>query len=63
MPATIERPMTSGEAARALGVSQQTVRLWVKDRRLPAEITPLGALIPRAAVETLAATRAGRNQP
>jgi len=58
MPAVLGETLTTGQAARALGVSEQSVRVWVRDGRLPAEITPLGALIPHQAVETLRRSRA-----
>lgn len=52
--------LSSGAAARLLGVSQQTVLTWVKAGTLPAQRCPLGFLLPRVDVERLAAQRAAR---
>lgn len=64
MPATIDG-LRTGEAARLIGVSEQTIRAWVRDGRLPATRTPLGALVDAAAVAQLAAEReqAARERP
>jgi excisionase family DNA binding protein len=45
------------EAARRLEVSVELVRAWMRDGRLPHIQTPLGRLVPRDAVERLAAER------
>lgn len=57
MAATTYRPMTSGEAARALSVSQQTARLWARSGKLPAVLTPLGLLFDAGDVERLRLAR------
>lgn len=57
MPAVIDQPLTTGAAARAAGVSEQTIRTWMRSGRLPAEQTPLGALIDRAALGQIIAER------
>ena len=44
MPAIADR-LTTSEAARATGVSAETVRAWLRAGRLPCEPTPLGRLI------------------
>ncbi len=44
MLATDER-LTTGQAARAAGVSEQTIRQWLKAGALQYEQTPLGRLI------------------
>ncbi len=58
MPAVQDGTLTTSSAARLLRVSEQTVRVWVRDGRLPAEITPLGALFDPATVEALRRSRA-----
>ena len=45
MSAAIDMRVTPSEAARAAGVSVDTVRGWVRAGILRAEHTPLGALI------------------
>ena len=44
MPAAIEQKLTTGQAARAIGVSEQTIRIWTRSKRLRGEPTPLGHL-------------------
>ncbi len=51
---------TPSEAARELGCSAEWVRRLTKCGRLPCVPTPLGRLIPRAAVEALRRERAAR---
>jgi len=54
-----EQRLTVSQAARAAGVAESTVRLWIRTGRLDAEQTPLGALVHlRALGECLAARRA-----
>ncbi len=57
MPAT-HSPETDGwmstsMAARAIGVSGESVRAWLRSGALPHTVTPLGALIRREDVEAL----------
>ena len=56
MPAVIGG-LRTGEAARVLGVSEQSVRSWARAGRLPYTATPYGALFDTRAVHTLAAQR------
>jgi excisionase family DNA binding protein len=56
MPATIDG-LRTGEAARLIGVSEQTVRGLVRAGKLQAVSTPLGALIDEDATRQLAAVR------
>ena len=56
MPATVDGLRTS-EAARLLGLSEQTVRGLVRAGKLPAIQTPYGALIDCQAAHNLAAQR------
>src|SRR5215213_2316374 len=44
MPATLEK-LTTSAAARVAGVSEQSIRQWVRRGLLPAEIMPLGLLV------------------
>ncbi len=37
--------LSTSEAARAAGVSAETIRKWAQSGRLPAQVTPLGLLI------------------
>ena len=49
MPAVQTGELLSTSAASHLaGVSAVTIRAWVRDGRLPAQTTPLGALIQRS---------------
>jgi excisionase family DNA binding protein len=50
---TAESALSTGQAARALGVSSQWILHWCKVGRLPSTITALGRLIPAEAVEQL----------
>ncbi len=57
MPAT-HSPETDGwmstsMAARLIGVSGESVRLWLRSGALPHQATPLGALIRREDVDRL----------
>ena len=45
MPTIADDRLTTGAAARAAGVSEQTIRQWLKSGRLAHETTPLGRLI------------------
>ena len=56
MPATVDGLRTS-EAARMIGVSEQTIRAWVRACLLSHVQTPLGALIDSQAAHDLAAQR------
>src|SRR3712207_2827235 len=56
MPATIDG-LRTGEAARLIGVSEQTVRGPVRAGKLKAVSTPLGALIDEDSAHQLAAAR------
>ena len=56
MQATIEG-LRTGEAARLLGVSEQSVRTLVRRRKLLATVTPLGLLVDEADAHRLAAER------
>ncbi len=49
--------ISTGQAARLIGVSEQSIRQWAASGRLPATVTPLGRLFDRAAVAALAAER------
>jgi hypothetical protein len=61
VPAVIDQPLTTGAAARAAGVSEQTIRTWARSGRLPVIATPLGMLIDRAALgQVIAAWEAVR---
>lgn len=51
--------LTTSDAARLVGVSKDTIRLWERRGKLPAERTPGGVrLFQRADVEALANQRA-----
>ena len=61
MPATLA-PLSTSEAARAAGVSAESIRGWVHSGRLAAQRTALGALIAtRAAAQQRPAGR-GREE-
>ncbi|MCS7256457.1 MAG: helix-turn-helix domain-containing protein [Thermomicrobium sp.] len=49
--------LTTAQVARRLGVSQELVRVWARQGRLPYVPTPHGRLYPAAEVERLAAER------
>ena len=44
MTTTIDEKLTTAQAARAIGVSEQTIRIWTRSKRLRGEPTPLGHL-------------------
>jgi len=56
MVATVDG-LTTGQAARLLGLSEQSVRGLVRAGKLAAVQTPLGALIDEADAHRLAAAR------
>jgi excisionase family DNA binding protein len=56
----LESMLTTSQAGRVLGISDQTVRLMLKRGRLSYTPTPYGALIDRADCERLAAERRAR---
>jgi excisionase family DNA binding protein len=49
--------LTTSQAARLLGLSEQTIRDFVKRGTLPATSTPHGSLIDEAAAHRLATER------
>lgn len=49
--------LSTGQAARRLGVSYTTIHALVRSGRLPAVSTPLGLLIPAEEVERLVQER------
>ncbi len=62
MPAAIDTRLTTSEAARAAGVSEQTIRVWLRTGVLPHERTPLGALIDAADLGRLISEREARQR-
>jgi excisionase family DNA binding protein len=60
--AKLDGYLRPSEAARRLEVSVELVRSWMKEGRLPHVQTPLGRLVPRDAVERLAAERQQQKQ-
>jgi len=56
MPTVIDG-LRTGEAARLLGLSEQTVRTLVRRRQLEAVQTPYGLLVDEADARRLAAER------
>ena len=54
----LSEALSTAQAARRLGVSEAWVRRLVLAGRLPAVATPLGRLLPKAAVEEFARQRA-----
>ena len=62
MPAATESRLTTSEAARIAGVSEQTVRQWLRLGVLRHERTPLGALIDAVALGQLIAAREARRR-
>lgn len=57
MPAVIDERLTTSTAARVAGVSEQSIRLWMRSGRLAYESTPLGALIDRGSLGQLIGER------
>ena len=49
--------MSTSEAARVLGVASETLRTWVRRRKIAARVSPLGMLFDVADVHELAAKR------
>lgn len=52
-----DQVLSPSQAGRRLGVSAHRVLQLVNEGRLPAQMTPLGRLIPADAVDALAAER------
>ena len=44
MPAVMDQRMTTAQVARAVGLSEQSIRQLARSRRLRSEMTPLGRL-------------------
>ena len=55
--ASIAELLSTSEASHVAGVSGETIRQWVRGGRLPAQRTPLGALIDPADLGRLIAQR------
>jgi excisionase family DNA binding protein len=55
--AKLDGYLRPSEAARRLEVSVEALRQWMREGRIPHIETPLGRLLPRDAVERLAAER------
>jgi len=49
--------MSTSEAARVLGVASETLRTWVRRRKIAARVSPLGMLFDVQDVHELAAQR------
>ena len=49
--------LSTSEAARVLGVASETLRTWVRRRKIPARVSPLGLLFDTQDVHDLAAQR------
>ena len=62
MPAAIDTRMTVSQAARAAGVSEPTIRAWLRTGVLPHERTPLGALIDARDLGDVIAAREARQR-
>jgi len=52
-----DRALTTAQAARVLGISEQSVRAWTRAGKLQATVTPLGLLIDEQSAHRLAAER------
>ncbi len=57
MATLLDATLTTSQAARILGLSDQSVRAFVRSGRLPAMATPLGMLLDPLIVHALAAAR------
>jgi hypothetical protein len=57
MAAVLDERLTTSAAARIAGVSEQSIRAWMRTGRLAHESTPLGALIDRASLGQVIAER------
>lgn len=55
----MEKSISTGEASRLLGVSQQSIRNFIRDGKLKATKTQLGNLVDQADVERLREERSG----
>jgi excisionase family DNA binding protein len=52
MPKLPDRPLFISEAARYFGVTEQTIYLWIKKKKIEHKHTPGGRIrIPKEAVE------------
>ena len=49
--------MSTSEAARVLGVSSETLRLWARQGRIPFADTPIGRLYAAEVIHDMAAAR------
>ncbi len=57
MATLLDATLTTSQAARILGLSDQSVRALARSGKLPATQTPLGMLLDPLAVHALAAER------
>jgi hypothetical protein len=57
MVAVMDEPLTTSEASRIAGVSEGTVRNWMKAGRLRHQTTPLGRLVDPIALADVIAAR------
>jgi excisionase family DNA binding protein len=62
MVAVMDGPITTSEASRIAGVSEGTIRSWLRSGRLPHQRTPLGALISPLALAEVIAVRERRQR-
>ena len=62
MPAVLDTRLTTAQVARAVGVSEQSIRTWTRAGILQAEPTPLGNLYDARAVGELIAAREARQR-
>ena len=61
MSAATESRLTTSAAARRAHVAPDTIRLWVRLGRLPAEQTPLGMLVRMEDLDRFLRERAARH--